>query len=105
MKTNDDIVKEFREKFGIERAENNPRLLPGHLDSIESFLRTILATKDAEIERARQEGRDEIVSWIKKNARQLCKNGEPPSKLIDMWIVGNGDLSEAARAKNLPAKE
>ena len=42
-------------------------------------------------------GVKDTIGWIKKNTRRLCENGEPPTRLIDMWIVGNGDLSEIAR--------
>ena len=61
MKTNDDIVKEFD---GIFVNKDGYASGDEHYHKLKSFLRTILAAKDAEIERARQEGRDEAVDYI-----------------------------------------
>jgi len=108
MKTNAAIVQEFREKSRKLITHDGLCVLldyPPHesvLDekSVEDFWLTHLNAKDALIEKARQEGRDEAVKAVKR----MIQTARNPYMVLTTEERFFDDL-DAARTSEIPPNE
>ena len=101
------IIKDFRDKFLKKGPIKGKKYLNGYLDttsqSIEQFWLSVLAV---EIKKAEERGRNEVVDYIEKNSEKEMVGGCAPdgsgfNEWTGYYVISEKQLEEARKSNPL----